>query len=475
MTRLCWIFPDYKSGWWWENTGSGGSVDWDWMNVGWWDFEYYANQGLCPFNGKVWTDWHGVTMQYDQAGEELVYKVDGENYMKYEMDSGVVQDGTEDQDWGWFWWNTGVGQGVWEEWEDAGANPYALKTNSYSGWSSEFLYDNTWRPLPGGHGDDWVFFDNSGGLGGGGIYYFRLDSGMDFSLDYTSGAGGAPTYEGAQGFTGATSDWQYMGDSMFVFQTSASWEIYDGSYGVDAGWFTYQANSWTDPGFGNWDFDSTLGEFNLAFLSGVHSTGYDHSVYSSNADELIENCIYMLGFDNGGSGAWDYDVKPFGEIVDVVGAISQSQGNQYFSTVMFHGRGWTHAGGALYLGTMWLDEPTDVTFFVQDFEELAGYLMGSGAELQIMSSDIASSTTGTDILSAIQDALTGNGPWGSNVTLWASDDVTGNWLGVEDAEPNWFLEWSDAGGGVLSLSKLLYGADYTGAVDTGLVGDGETA
>lgn len=51
-----WAF-DYETGWWWEDRGSG----WDWMNVGCWDFEWYANTGVCVFDGEIHTDYYGVS------------------------------------------------------------------------------------------------------------------------------------------------------------------------------------------------------------------------------------------------------------------------------------------------------------------------------------------------------------------------------------------------------------------------------
>ncbi len=456
---------DYKSGWWWENTVADG---WDWMNVGWWDFEWYANQGICVFDGQTRTDWYGVEMEYDQAGEEMVYQVDGADYMKYEMDR------TGDSAWGWFWWDAGTGQGVWTEWVDGSDNSYALKTNSYSGFSSEMLYDNYWRPLPGGHGQDWVFFDYSGTFGEGGTYYFWLDSGSDFTLDYTSNATATPAVWGTSA-TGMTADWQYIGSSLFSFQTGANWSIYDGSYGVDDEWFQYDAQGFTNAEFGNWDFDSTQNGFNLAFLSGKDNNATSADPYSDNFDKLIDNCIYILGDDGAITDPvpWDYDSHTFGQIVDVVGAISLSQGYQFLNAVMFHGQGWTDATG-IEIGSTLFDAVADVTGQAANFNELAGYLNGNGlgAEVQIMNSDAAASTTGTDILTAMQTALSGNGPWGVSTTLWASDDLSGDWSGVADAEPNWFLEWDGSGGtDPLDLAKLLYETDYTGSGDTGLVGD----
>ncbi len=456
---------DYESGWWWEDRGSG----WDWMNVGLWDFEWYANAGVCAFDGRMRIDWAGAEFTYVQAEDEMLYRLEGIPFMKYELGS------ENDSGWGWQWWDTSSGRGTWVAWEDGSGDPYALPTNSYSGFSAEFLYDGAWRWMPGGHGKDWVAF-NPADSRLGGVYWLWCDNGTDLKIDYTVDASATPVAWNTAWDGASSSDWAYMGDSMFVFESDGpngidrQWTIYDGSAGVDDVWFTYRcANYDASAASGAWDFDGCL---ELAFLS--DRVGEEGVAYSSNEDYLITNAISVVGDA--------YDNATIADIAAMMDAISQSQGNIFFSAVMFHGDGANIDDASFRIGSTTVSKAS-LGALQPSFEEMAGLLLGYGepGRILMMNSNAAEPAL-QPVMAAIQGFLDGNGPWGdgNSPTLWASVDTTGDWFSCVDDGANWALEWSaenydpaDPYGNALGRDELLYVSSAVSEGVRALSGDSE--
>ncbi len=458
-----WAF-DYETGWWWENRGLG----WDWMNVGWWDFESYANAGVCVFDGQARSDFHGVEFQYDQTGDEMVYTIDGASSMKYELGSET------DSGWGWQWWDSSSGQDAWVEWEDGSGDPYALPTNSYSGFSAEFLYDGAWRSMPGGHGEDWVAF-NSMGAGLGGVYWLWCDSGTDLKIDYTADASATPVAWDGAAISGSSENWNYIGECMFTFESAGAgsvdrqWTIYDGSESRNGVWFTYEVYDYSGSDtLGAWDFNG----LQAAFLSDQASG--DGGPYSANQQYLKQNVISVTGST--------YDNAGLTEIVAMMEAISQSHGYQFFETVMFHEQAADTGANSFTIGNSTIGAG-NVASYQSAFGDMAGLMLGDGTvgQVHLMNSDAASNFKLQGALNAIQGYFNGHGPWGSanSPVLRASYDASGDCLsGSSEADRNWRLEWSSTGfdtpnpyDNALAQSDMLYGDTYTAAWATQLNGD----